>query len=525
MTYAPLANSVNDWLDFAQKSRHWLDDSKVIFDKLEPGMNRSSEPATPELAMTVWGINEDYMHVPWNETGLFAPILHTSPPPKADGHSYQNINLFSDPNFADVSLAAINLHDSVFSKFEASTEGSAIMELAYIGQGKSIGDFGDLLHPHSVIAQPVYPDFDELAEKDVVGFVYSVIDWDSYLSVLLPQGVNGIVAVLRNACNQSFTYEVDGHAAVFLGESDLHDTVYDGMRHTVDFADMYNDSFEASQVEGHCLIYLDIYPSTIFYETFNASNIAMTFSVVVAALFFLMAGVFLLYDRMVNRRHNSVVGYATASTNLVASLYPANVMEQLLADEKEKKAQQQVHQTKGLYKMDSIEDQYSAEEGTLTSKPIAELFPAVTILFADLVGKIHQQSKPFVFFVSSCSLLLHNNTDKFFFNFGTRVHKLEQVRRNKLTTGSITKSLNFVHCTTHAVIFFHLVVYSVRSPTEVFELLETLYGAYDAIAKNRKVFKGTSDDHPTILNSLHLHISNWSILSVYSIPYYSFILS
>lgn len=66
------------------------------------------------------------------------------------------------------------------------------------------------LHPHSIAAQPVYKGLSAQAD-DVVGYIYSVVSWESYLLNLLPDGVVGIVVVLRNSCGQSVTYELTGN--------------------------------------------------------------------------------------------------------------------------------------------------------------------------------------------------------------------------------------------------------------------------------------------------------------------------
>jgi hypothetical protein len=64
-------------------------------------------------------------------------------------------------------------------------------------------------HPHSVAAQPVYRGLEKWSE-DVVGYIFSVVAWDNYLVDLLPEGVRGIIVVLRNHCDQSITYELSG---------------------------------------------------------------------------------------------------------------------------------------------------------------------------------------------------------------------------------------------------------------------------------------------------------------------------
>jgi len=236
-----------------------------------------------------------------------------------------------------------------------------------------------------------------------------------------PKGVHGIVAVLRNSCEQYFTYRLDGHTAIFLGEGDLHDAEFHGHRRTIDFADNYFDPELLSGVEGHCQVFLDVYPSTLFQESFESSNLAVIFSVSVAALFVLMAVIFMIYDWKVDQRNHKIVGAAERSTDLVNTLYPQDVANQLLAEQETQKQTRQVTKKLSSNMFLDGDDEDEEEEGNFKSKPIASFFPETTIFFGDLVG---------------------------------------------FTSWS-----------------------SVREPTDVFILLETLYSAFDAIAKKRKVYK------------------------------------
>jgi hypothetical protein len=59
----------------------------------------------------------------------------------------------------------------------------------------------------------VYKNFERKADgtlDTVVAYIFSVVSWERYLVNLLPEGVNGMVVVLRNSCNQAFSYEING---------------------------------------------------------------------------------------------------------------------------------------------------------------------------------------------------------------------------------------------------------------------------------------------------------------------------
>lgn len=110
VTYAPVAQKIDRWLNFTQQSRGWLDESKRIYDDLEPGLERSSEPPTGPLPNVVWNFNSEIgILVPMERNGLMVPSLHTSPPPLLSTTVYQNVDMFSNPEYRAVSLAAVEL--------------------------------------------------------------------------------------------------------------------------------------------------------------------------------------------------------------------------------------------------------------------------------------------------------------------------------------------------------------------------------------------------------------------------------
>ena len=202
--YAPITINEPSWLNFSQNTRDWLDESKLIYDVLQPGQNRSLEPKTPLLPDVVWSYNPEDTSILEQRTGRgnFVPSYQISPPPVNSGDIFFNIDLFSDPNYKSISLAAVKLQDAVFSQFEPKYA-------EYVSKVTGVApDSTD--HPRSIAAQPVYSKLDTTTRK-IVGYLYSIVSWDYYLFDLLPYGVNGIYVVLRNSCNQSVTYQLYGN--------------------------------------------------------------------------------------------------------------------------------------------------------------------------------------------------------------------------------------------------------------------------------------------------------------------------
>lgn len=109
VTYAPVNQKLDRWLDFSQVSRGWLDESKQIYDDLVPGKNRSSEPPVGPLPNIVWDVDDDGTLIERKRNGLMVTSLHVSPPPLPSVEVYQNINFFSNPEYRAVSHACVEL--------------------------------------------------------------------------------------------------------------------------------------------------------------------------------------------------------------------------------------------------------------------------------------------------------------------------------------------------------------------------------------------------------------------------------
>ena len=75
-----------------------------------------------------------------------------------------------------------------------------------------------------------YPVFDSFeSDRKLAGLLTVNLHWSLYFENVLPPSARGYYAVLENTLNQTFTYRVDGPDVVFLGNGDLHETEFDDM--------------------------------------------------------------------------------------------------------------------------------------------------------------------------------------------------------------------------------------------------------------------------------------------------------
>ena len=107
----------------------------------------------------------------------------------------------------------------------------------------------DIKYPHSYIGTPVHKITNDTQSK-IVAHVGGLFAWDFALRFLLPTNVNGIIAELRNSCNQSSLYALVGHDAFYLGDNATRESKYDDMEVVRDLSLGSHPNFTTTS--GHC---------------------------------------------------------------------------------------------------------------------------------------------------------------------------------------------------------------------------------------------------------------------------------
>ena len=251
--------------------------------------------------------------------------------------------------------------------------------------------------PESFILTPIYNRVEkDPSVDDIVGVVLSMLPWDKYFTDLLPEGINGIALVISDTCNKTFTFEVNGPAVAYIGPGDLHDLDYD--------AYAVETSFSPFESEMSCHSKISLYPSATFKASYE-SNKPMVYTIGVLCVFLLTVGIFFLYDCLVERRQKKVLSTAERSTAIVTSLFPQQVADKLMEQEQIKEKDNRKPKKPAILGQHPAPsavgikasiagtgtvggefDVVTNLKGNMSSKPIAELFPSATVLFAD-IGK------------------------------------------------------------------------------------------------------------------------------------------
>eukprot|EP00980_Cylindrotheca_fusiformis_P012356 scaffold3033_cov91-Cylindrotheca_fusiformis.AAC.2 len=256
----------------------------------------------------------------------------------------------------------------------------------------------------SQVMQPIYDTSDTTAEyRNLVAIFAMQLDWREFFKNILTQSQDGVVVVLRSDCSTNIllrfginetdtevdhledlavedviTYQVDGPDVVLLGYEDLHDPRYDALEATEVFVDLGFDKKDLP--EGKCVptLTLHFYPSEKLEATFRSAEPAIYASVIVV-IFVFTSLVFLLYVYFVGRRQRIAMERIVRQDKIVTDVFPTAIRDRLYEAQ---------NQPTGKSRRGGHDLLAGFEDGSndMGSAPLADLFPSVSVVFADIVG-------------------------------------------------------------------------------------------------------------------------------------------
>jgi hypothetical protein len=260
---------------------------------------------------------------------------------------------------------------------------------------------------------PLFPVFYPILENATLGATLVTLgSWGRRFSDILPSSVQGLVAVLENGCGQTLTYHINGPVVTYEGEGDLHDSGFDAMvvSSSLDsYLNLTNRKWRGPLDHlnrEYCQYTLTFYPSDAMRQSFSSWTPFLN-TLAVGMIFAAAALVFFLYDATVERRQKIVMDKALQSTAIVSSLFPETVRDRLfrrcslsedpggddgsltVLDEAPASSDPMSSMIVSVQptKMRLKSFLYNVDDGGANAvKPIADLFPSCTVLFADISG-------------------------------------------------------------------------------------------------------------------------------------------
>ena len=270
------------------------------------------------------------------------------------------------------------------------------------------------------------PIYDNVGKnKNIVAFIIAMLRWQDYFFHLVPEGIEKLIVVVRNPCVPDTTFIVDGPRAEFVGVGDLHETKYDHLEVSANF-----DIFESIK---ECSNTIHVFPTTDF-EEYYVTNKPVIYSVSAVSILLLTALVFVIYDCLVQYRQAKVMTTATRSNAIVRSLFPSTVHDRLM---------------KQAITTDT--EQPEKRNRLLVMNPFAtdpKVSPQASAAAMDILSssQVENADEPIADLFPHVTVLF----------------------------GDIAGFTSWS---------------SQREPSQVFVLLESIYNAFDKIARRRKVFK------------------------------------
>jgi hypothetical protein len=278
----------------------------------------------------------------------------------------------------------------------------------------------------------LYPVFDKIVgdDKTVVAVLDVDFEFGQFFSSVLPPQVNSIICVVSN-CDQVFTYKVTGTRAAYLGAEDLHDPRFDDSMASTSIAE-FDESIGGTLYNGAkinrdlCPWELKVYATQDLKHEFVTAR-PVYYMLAVLGVFLFTCLSFIIYDRLVEHRQKKVMASAVKSDNIVSALFPKTFRDAIYNEaSKETKIDTERPLTKWNFTSEATRGIFQNEVPEFKDQP----------LVGEPLAKLYPECT--VFFADIAGFTKWSST---------------------------------------------------RSPTQVFTLLEKLYGAYDKLADKHHVFK------------------------------------
>lgn len=254
------------------------------------------------------------------------------------------------------------------------------------------------------LASIFLPVFDANATSKIIGTFFVDFCWSYILSLDVPEESNGFQLVIENTRGQAFTYQIQNSIVSFLGAGDLHDIAFDSlMRESTyeAFVPVVQDlaATPSSESLTKQLYYnMRVYPSNACVRRYR-TNRPLIYAVVVVAIFIFTSTMFLMYDLLVRRRQTKVMASAMQTDAIVSSLFPESIRARLVgnggqskqnlssaARKRNKSSPLHFAAPKSQLKTMLQGKSNMAQLAFSIAEPIADFFPYVTVVFADISG-------------------------------------------------------------------------------------------------------------------------------------------
>ncbi|CAJ1964564.1 unnamed protein product [Cylindrotheca closterium] len=387
--YVPIveASQKEEYESYAVQSQGW-----IAQDYSYRGLDASNVEAIPEQiyeyttenskledTKNMWTIPKDeayrreiLIQSGYRSGSISAPIAQYGP--SLSNSSLAMMDLFTHPIFQKEMLVSLEHNLPVISEpmdFDFLLDHVEPQENSYLNRTK-----------RSFILDPVREGFQE--DSKIVGFVVGIASWENFFKIVLPEGVDGLDVVVENTCERPFTFVVNGGKPSKFSPGDIHDRRYNPYSYRYDFGAKSSLDDDTSLTQ-YCSYSLALYGTDAFRESLDLIDPSV-WSGLIVVVFVVIAAGFFTYDLSRQKKQDQTLEQAKRLEAIVTSVFPKEVGLRLIEQANEE-AWQPASTRKSL-------NTFLAKNGAGSSrdlseqrrKPIADLFPNTTVMFADMVG-------------------------------------------------------------------------------------------------------------------------------------------
>jgi hypothetical protein len=298
-------------------------------------MNQYWTGSKEKIPIFIHNETDSFSPLPAESPGPFAPVWQMSPPPTLDV-SVVNYDLFSNSVFQPLYQQVVDNAAPAWSDFCNTT--------ALFGTSAPNSSGGG---PQSILLLPVVS---ADSPRGVPAVLTSAWDWQAYLQGVLPPDVDGVIVVLADPYSRTATFQVDGLNATFVGTGELFDRAYAEMVYTAQITcdrplspafaqlsrilqgQMNGPTFIGAedQPPSSCGYTMYIYPSETFEVAYTGGNAPALYCTIVVLIVVGTTLAFLLFDCYTRRKEDAILARAERAHAIIASLFPEAVQDRLL---------------------------------------------------------------------------------------------------------------------------------------------------------------------------------------------------
>eukprot|EP00526_Cylindrotheca_closterium_P003695 CAMPEP_0113621262 /NCGR_PEP_ID=MMETSP0017_2-20120614/10860_1 /TAXON_ID=2856 /ORGANISM="Cylindrotheca closterium" /LENGTH=1329 /DNA_ID=CAMNT_0000530993 /DNA_START=95 /DNA_END=4084 /DNA_ORIENTATION=- /assembly_acc=CAM_ASM_000147 len=421
-----------------------------------------------------------------DSSGPFLPTWQQTP---AEA-SLINVNYLSHPRFAVAANVAISTSSITLSRLE---------DLESLGEAQTVFKeyYNCLLsksldavivdgseyqnQPLSTIFFPVFGSFSK-ESRQIVGLLSAIVNFETLFVEALAEDTGGLVAVLENTCGDVFSFEIEGQLANYLGPYDLHNPKYDNLVKRFDLSSTeFQSASEVQLNDTYCPYTTRIYPQDALFDKYN-TNKADVYAIIAACIALFVVFIGLLYDYYLHERMKNVEQAAEASRAIVSSLFPENVRDRILGTQDADSRRGSNDSKRGNLVIGDATTprRTSNENGSIVEDIIKPIATPITSMMAGVASLAPAKMR--------LRFFLHEEDLQNASNHGD--HKDYDHSEHAMNPHIAPIADLFPHCT---VLFADIEGFtawsSERQPEQVFVLLQTIFQAFDRIAKKKEVFK------------------------------------